>query len=266
MKPGAAGTGASALKAGKSGNAVGRVKATDARALPSKGPINAVTANCPDVLRISKQEGKSAAFQLAEAAMNPVATNAHVAQRFASQGGPSVIGITEAMHVIEAAPARVRANDLSDLESMLTGQAIALNVMFNEFARRASQNMGTHLEATETYMRLALKTQAQARHTSETLGALKNPPIVYAKQANFAGANQQVINHPTPHTGEGTVSNELGTQDAIDMDARTAGKTRGFDLAVAALGEVNGTTDGGREAHIQPERVPWRKDATGAGT
>ena len=34
-------------------------------------------------------------------------------------------------------------------------------------------------------MRLALKTQSQCRATVETLAALKNPPLVFAKQANI---------------------------------------------------------------------------------
>jgi hypothetical protein len=45
-------------------------------------------------------------------------------------------------------------------------------------------------------MRLALKAQGQCRATLETLAVLKNPPTVFAKQANIAAGAQQVTNTP----------------------------------------------------------------------
>ena len=41
--------------------------------------------------------------------------------------------------------------------------------MFRELARRASVNMGQYTEATETYLKWALKAQSQSRATMETL-------------------------------------------------------------------------------------------------
>ena len=58
-------------------------------------------------------------------------------------------------------------------------------------------NMDEYIEATERYMRLALKAQGQCRATLETLAAIKNPPVVFARQANFANGPQQVNNNPT---------------------------------------------------------------------
>ena len=43
-------------------------------------------------------------------------------------------------------------------------------------------------------MRLALKAQAQCRATIETLAAMKNPPVVIARQANISNGPQQVNN------------------------------------------------------------------------
>ncbi len=55
-------------------------------------------------------------------------------------------------------------------EKAIFGQAVALGVMFNEMARRAALNMGEHLQATDTYMRLAMRAQGQCRATLQTLG------------------------------------------------------------------------------------------------
>ena len=50
--------------------------------------------------------------------------------------------------------------------------------------------MGEYLLATETYLRLALKAQSQCRATLETLAAIKNPPVIFAKQANVTTGPQ----------------------------------------------------------------------------
>jgi hypothetical protein len=63
-------------------------------------------------------------------------------------------------------------------------------------------------------MRLALKAQSQCRATLETLATVKNPPVLFAKQANIANGPQQV-NNGTPAPGPApagkveTISNEL---------------------------------------------------------
>ncbi|WP_174425517.1 hypothetical protein [Cupriavidus basilensis] len=83
----------------------------------------------------------------------------------------------------------------------------------------------------ETYMRLALKAQAQARSTTEALGMLKNP-APYIKQANIAAGHQQVNNHTyasaSPHTRAAnplSAPNELmGASNGEWLDTRAAGQ------------------------------------------
>jgi hypothetical protein len=77
---------------------------------------------------------------------------------------------------------------------MLTAQAAALNAVFLELTRRSGNNMGEYIDAADRYMRLALKAQGQCRATLETLAAIKNPPVVFARQANIAAGHQQVNN------------------------------------------------------------------------
>lgn len=52
------------------------------------------------------------------------------------------------------------------------------------------------LRQQETALRLALKAQSQCRATLETLANIKNPPVVYAKQANVTTNPQQINNGP----------------------------------------------------------------------
>ena len=89
------------------------------------------------------------------------------------------------------------AGNLERMERMLSAQAQTLNIMFTELARRAALNMGERLDATETYLRLALKAQAQSRATVEALAEMKNPrAVAFVKQANIA--QQQQVNNGTP--------------------------------------------------------------------
>lgn len=86
-------------------------------------------------------------------------------------------------------------------EAMLFGQAMALQTIFTNLARRAAINVGEYMGATETYLRLALKAQAQCRATLETLHEMKNPrPVAFVKQANIAHGPQQINNGPAPES------------------------------------------------------------------
>lgn len=104
------------------------------------------------------------------------------------------LSLTDCTRALRDAAQAVHGGDLRAAETMLTAQASALNAMFGELARRAALNKGGNLPATETYMRLALKAQAQCRATVETLAAMKNPPVVFARQANINNGGQQQIN------------------------------------------------------------------------
>jgi hypothetical protein len=83
-------------------------------------------------------------------------------------------------------------NSLEYTERLLLSQSIALNSLFVNLVSKA-QAEDKDIKKIETFMRLGLKAQNQCRATMETLAAIKNPPVVYAKTANIA-QNQQ-INH-----------------------------------------------------------------------
>jgi hypothetical protein len=89
----------------------------------------------------------------------------------------------------------VHGGDLKFVEEMLVSQASTLNTIFGSLCFRSAKNIQAgYLEASDTYMRLALRAQSQSRATLETLATVKNPPVVFAKQANIANGPQQVNN------------------------------------------------------------------------
>lgn len=176
-------------------------------------------------------------------------TNAILMQSFSTNlAGP--IGITEAVQALRKTIKEVSRGDLSAAETVLVGQAAALNAMFAELARRAALNMGEHMSATETYMRLALKAQSQCRATLETLAAIKNPPMVFARQMNVAHGPQQVNNAAVPnstpasaHPGE-TVSRptellEGSTHGGAQLDTRATAAAGRTNQGLEPVGAIN---------------------------
>lgn len=105
------------------------------------------------------------------------------------------VDLGELLADLSARVAVVQGGDMRPVEAMLFGQAMTLETIFTNLARRAAQNAGEYLSATDTYMRLALKAQAQCRATLEALAEIKNPrPVAFVKQANISNGPQQVNN------------------------------------------------------------------------
>ena len=94
-------------------------------------------------------------------------------------------------------------------ESMLLSQAHTLDALFNSLVMKGLDQ--THTPHYEAFMKLAFKAQSQCRSTLQSLSDIKNPSIVYAKQANITNGNQQINNGVTaPRTQENkNNSNEL---------------------------------------------------------
>jgi len=135
---------------------------------------------------------------------------------------------------------------------MLFAQANALQAVFYELLRRSGANMGVNLQATDTYMRLALKAQSQCRATLETLAAIKNPPVVYARQANIAHGHQQVNNGDARARENPNQSNEV-LEVHERLEHRTP-QTAGFgDPAMATVGPINGSEDAGGQGPLKPQ-------------
>lgn len=127
------------------------------------------------------------------------AQNASAMEKFAVFGDLDVSALVESLHEKQK---RVQEGDMRPVEAMLYGQAQALQAIFTNMARRSGMNAGQYMDASDKYMRLALKAQGQCRATLETLAMMKNPQP-YIRQANIAQGHQQVNNMyatPSAHT------------------------------------------------------------------
>lgn len=138
---------------------------------------------------------------------------------------------------------KVQAGSMSGCEAMLMGQAVALQSLFMSLSRRAAAQ--DYLKQYETYLRLALKAQSQCRATLETLATIKNPPVVFARQANIANGPQQVNNGIAPPTVPRAEETQSAPNKLLEashqqpMDTRTTSAPSEGDPAVAALVEID---------------------------
>ncbi len=149
----------------------------------------------PPASNVLQIEGDPADMEMlyAESAVSGIVSNMMLMQSFGKRVHGDV-GITPAVKALWATMKDVHAGNLQSSETLLYSQAVALNAMFAELACRSALNLGSYPQAAESYMRLALKAQSQCRNTLETLANIKNPPVVFARQANISHGPQQVNN------------------------------------------------------------------------
>ncbi|OUL68692.1 hypothetical protein [Paraburkholderia hospita] len=149
--------------------------------------------------------------------------------------------------------------DMTHPESLLIGQAMSLNSIYNWCAELAGANVGKSLPQAEALMRMALKAQAQCTQTLRVLGELKAPKSVsFIKQQNNAAGPQQVNNGPvtqgaTParaHESESNANptNELLTdereaQNAATLDAGATGRAGRENKTLETVGAIDRTED-----------------------
>ena len=186
---------------------------------------------------ITKNESASNTKVAAQVGTSPAEMSAVAALRFAN-----IVGEQDPNDLIAEIKKRIAAvnkNDMSGVEAMLISQAVALQSIFANLANRAALNAGEHLRAFETYMKLALRAQSQSRATLETLSAIKNPPVVYAKQANLTTGPQQVNNYS--RTQENEIERTQVSEEAHELlpDARAPSLEGGNDQTLETLGEVH---------------------------
>lgn len=216
----------------------------------------------PCNLQITREPGKSDDRLMTDIAVQGLAGNAWNAVTF-NRSTLGELSLTDMMSSMRESGGAINRGDLAAAERMLFAQAISLNAISAELARRAFLNMGEQLPAMESYMRLSLKAQAQCRVTVEALAEIKNPrPVAFVKQANISNGPQQVnngvqagavtANETSTRTGahagetESAQSKLLEASDVERLDTGASGAAGAAYQDVEAVGVLNGPEDRGR--------------------
>ncbi len=187
-------------------------------------------------------DNEKQAINSAQIALRPSVNAAAVICEYGKPVGG--LDVNDLTHALIAAMGDLKTGNMARCENMLLAQAHALQAIFMNFSRRALKQ--EYQQQLESFFRMAMKAQNQCRMTLETLATIKNPPVVFAKQANIAHGHQQVNNGaPPPAHAENiaTQANELlEAQHEQRLDTRAPGTTGSADKAMAPLGEGDRTT------------------------
>ena len=185
-------------------------------------------------------ENREAARAKADLALRPSANAAAALMEYSDTFGEQDVCML--MQQLIASMDELEKGNLRRCENMLFGQAHVLQSIFVNLSRRAANQ--EYLKNYETYLRLALKAQSQCRATLETLAMLKNPPIVYAKQANIAQGHQQINNGVTQASHAENNENEqnklLEQQHEQRLDSGKKATASPVDPAMATVETLNG--------------------------
>lgn len=125
-----------------------------------------------NVLTVEQATEETGAQALTRRVLDPELRNAVSASTFAGKVLGNDIeapGLIDFIDHVQASTKKAAAGDLTIASRLLAPQAITLDTMFTELARRAGHNMGEYLDASERYGQLALRVQANSRAALEAL-------------------------------------------------------------------------------------------------
>ena len=156
------------------------------------------------VLEIVAEPGESEGTSFARVLLDPVVRHANLASSMASPvfgdtEKPSAMASTEALQTIVD---KAQAGDMQIASRLLASQAVSLDTMFTELARRSAANFGHYPDASDRYMRLALRAQSNCRTTVEALAKLHQPREQTVRHVHVNEGGQAVVaDHFHNHTG-----------------------------------------------------------------
>lgn len=168
-----------------------------------------------NALRIVAREGDDIAQATAAAILAPdfrhavTASQIHKAQFGTMQGMP---GYADFAEVLNKVGDRAQKGELAMASELLAAQALTLDNIFTEMARRMALNMGDYLGATETYARIAMKAQAQSRATLEALSKLHQPREQTVRHVHVNEGGQAVIADQFHHHAGGQKNGKAADQ------------------------------------------------------
>ena len=147
------------------------------------------------------------------------------------------------------------AGKLGTVSRVLISQALTLDAIFTRMASRAIDNLSEYPEATEHYMRLALKAQANSRATLEALARMHQPREQTVKHVTVNEGGQAVVADSFHHHRGGQ------NEETNDQPHEPITALPGLD---PLRGGVPISRNEGQEAvPVARRQVAWRADGVG---
>ena len=198
-------------------------------------------------LNVPAEEAESTDNALARTLIRPALNSALSITKLSRLGDVCQTNINALIEELGGQVTAVNDGDMSRPEALLVAQAHTLDALFGRLLDASLTNMGEYLSATESYMRLALKAQAQSAQTIRVLSELKNPKnVAFIQQANLTNGHQQVNNHARAEGTKNQPNELLEAEEHERLDFGTQKETVRDDSAVEAVGEIDRANKRGR--------------------
>lgn len=157
------------------------------------------------VTTVAAQKGETEPETMARVLVGPYLRHGVLNHAVAERGFGKLPGEPSFDDFGKAMQAKAKAamgGDLTLATELLTAQALSLDALFGELARRATMNMGDYPLAAERYARLAFKAQSNSRAALEVLAKLHQPREQVVRHVHVNEGGQAVIaNNINQHGG-----------------------------------------------------------------
>lgn len=184
---------------------------------PAEGGSDAVQAT----MRTGETKGQAVARSVLSPDVRHGVVNAQILQSQMAKVKVSP-GVGDYADALGEIAANAAGGDLAFASRLLAAQAVTLDNIFAEMARRMALNMGEYMGATETYGRIAMKAQAGSRAAIETLAKLHQPREQTVRHVHVNEGGQAVIaDQFHHHTGAG--ENGKSSEQPHATESGTAG-------------------------------------------
>lgn len=145
---------------------------------------------------IEAQKGESEAETMARAMIRPYLRHGVVANALTEKMVGKLPGepqLDDFGRAIKAKADATSKGDMTMASEMLTAQALSLDAMFTELARRSVVNFGDYPLAAERYARLAFKAQSNCRASLEALARLHQPREQTVRHVHVNEGGQAIV-------------------------------------------------------------------------
>jgi hypothetical protein len=197
----------------------------------------------PEVLELNLRKGESDGRAHARGKLTPAVGSARTLRRILKPDDPTLT-LMDLAGELEGQCAQVSQGDLTGPEELLLTQATTLNALFHNLTRLGLANVPEYFDAAERMLRLAFRAQGQSRATLETLAALKNPAVVFARQANVTTGPQQVNNLAGARENESGPNELLEHRHGERLDTRTQESPGRSNPALAPVAAIDRAANG----------------------
>ena len=200
-----------------------------------------------------RTEGETDGNALARIFLGPAVRHGYIASYFACGflgKDAERPGINDAARFVKGRAEKAAAGDMTFASNMMAAQALTLDSMFTELARRAANNLGEYPQTAERYGRLAMKAQSNCRATLEALAKLHQPREQTVRHVHVNEGGQAIVADQF-HQHTGGAGNEKG----VEQSHATGSAGTGPALPCPnPLGDAVPIASGSRQAALQDAR------------